>query len=161
MVAGRECLDTPYLSTTRAGTKVRLASLPVDFFRALVLPASLQSRQITFSEVYNAPAFQSVPRFARAVLGLECVEKVAVDDEAVLHPDPSAVVLLVDGLAGAPSGEAYKAGDLIGKLFDEESYGPVHGSPACKAYVAPRTELQRAFVEPVSPDARSRLQSLA
>ena len=40
--------------------EVRLAQLPVDFFRALVLPASLQARQIVFSEIYNSPAIASI-----------------------------------------------------------------------------------------------------
>lgn len=154
-------LDTPYLSTTRAFNKVRVARLPVDFFRALVLPASLQARNILFSEVYNSPALQAVPRFARALFCLECVELATAEDEGALHPDAAAAVVIVDGHAGGPSGDTFKAGDLVGKLFDEESWGPINGAPSCKAYVAPRAELQRVLVDPVAPESRSRLQSLA
>jgi CRP-like cAMP-binding protein len=153
-------LDTPYFSTCRATSKVRCAKIPVDFFRGMVLPASLMARQILFSEIYNAPAMVTIPRYVRVLLALECMQRKVADDEATLHGDSRAVVLLTEGNAMAPSGEQYKAGDVVGKLFDDSITGPIHGAPQCVAYIAPRNELQRVLVDPVNPDTRPRLASM-
>jgi hypothetical protein len=153
-------LDTPHFNTVRAATKVRCAKIPVDFFRGMVLPASLMARQLLFSEIYNAPALVTTPRYLRVLLALECMQRKVADDEATLHGDSRAVVLLTEGNAMAPSGEQYKAGDLVGKLFDDSITGPIHGAPQCVAYIAPRNELQRVLVDPVNPDTRPRLASM-
>ena len=67
---------------------------------------------------------------------------------------------MVEGHAGGPSGDTFKAGEMVGKLYQEESWGPLHGSPACRAYVAPRSEILRVFVDPVQGDALSKIQNL-
>jgi CRP-like cAMP-binding protein len=155
-------LDTPLFATTKASNgKVRVAKIPVDFFRGMVLPASLMARQIHFSEVYNHTAMASIPRYVRVLLALECMMKKVAEDEATLHGDSRAVVLLTEGNAMAPSGEQYKAGDIVGKLFDDSITGPIHGAPQCSAYIAPRNELQRVLVDPVNADTRPRLASMS
>jgi len=154
-------IDTPYLTTTRCNARVRVCRIPVEFFRGFVLPASLMARQLVFSEIYHSAALQSIPRFARVLLAIECMQKKAAVDESILHPDARAAVLLIDGAAGTPSGDQFKPGDLIGKIFDDNSSGPIHGAPQCTGYVAARADLTRVLVDPVSPDSRSRLTSLA
>lgn len=153
-------LDIQYLATTRATTKVRVAKIPVDFFRAMVLPASLMARQITFSEIYNSTAMMNIPRYVRVLLAIECMQKKVSEDEATVHADSRAVVLLTEGNAMAPSGEQYKAGDLVGKLFNDSITGPIHGAPTCSAYIATRADLTRVLVDPVAEETRPRLASM-
>lgn len=60
----------------------------------------------------------------------------------------------------APSGEQYKAGDLVGKLFNDSITGPIHGAPTCSAYIATRADLTRVLVDPVAEETRPRLASM-
>lgn len=129
-----ECLfdqDPPHLSTTRAVGKVRVAQIPVQFFRQLLLPASIQARSLSFRLIYYAPGLSHVCRYARALLALECMQACSNEDSKELHADTQPICVLVDGAVVDAHGDKHEAPCVCGQIFSTDGkLGPIVADPA-------------------------------